>query len=174
MNEKKRPRAHRARAGQCSGGSIRLLAVCAAIVVAVPLAAPISAQQRGASAGVFTPLVTIKELMEKTITPATNTLWNAYEPPTEEEQWVALEEAAVTLLAASNVNALGGTGPMDDEWVQEPSWKAFNQVMINAGLDALAAIRARDHDALLQAGDVLYPPCEGCHQLFNPGVVNAP
>jgi hypothetical protein len=27
---------------------------------------------------------------------------------------------------------------------------------------------------LLAASDVLYPPCEGCHQQFNPAVVNAP
>jgi hypothetical protein len=61
---------------------------------------------------------------------------------------------------------------MDSEWIKEPAWKAFNQVMINAGYDALQAIRARDHDALLAAGDVLYPPCEGCHLQFNPGVAN--
>ena len=34
------------------------------------------------------------------------------------------------------------------------------------------AIRAKDHAALLKAGDVLYGPCEGCHLQFNPGVVN--
>ena len=135
--------------------------------------APTLAQQEGAKSPEFTPLVSIKELMEKTITPATNTLWNAFEPPTEDAQWVALEEAAVTLLTASSVTALGGTGPMDNEWARQPGWQAYNQVMIDAGRDALEAIRARDHDALLAAGDVLYPPCEGCHQQFNPGVINA-
>ena len=121
----------------------------------------------------FRPFVSIKDLMEKTITPATNTLWGAYDPPAEEKQWVLLEEAAVTVLVAANVNALGGTGPQDNEWVEEPTWKAFNQIMISAAADALAAIRARDHDALLEAGNVLYPPCEGCHLQFNPGVINA-
>jgi cytochrome c556 len=135
------------------------------------LVLPASAQDSAMADG--SPLVSIKDLMEKTITPATNTIWNAYEPPTEEAQWVAIEEAAVTLLVAANVVAIGGTGPMDNEWVKEPAWKAFNQVMINAGVDALEAARNRDHDALLAAGDVLYPPCEGCHQQFNPGVVNA-
>jgi cytochrome c556 len=135
------------------------------------LVLPVSAQDSAMADG--SPLVSIKDLMEKTITPATNTIWNAYEPPTEEAQWVAIEEAAVTLLVAANVVAIGGTGPMDNEWVKEPAWKAFNQVMINAGVDALEAARNRDHDALLAAGDVLYPPCEGCHQQFNPGVVNA-
>lgn len=143
-----------------------LAVLMAAVWVAMPRA---SAQQASTADG--RPLVTIKELMEKTITPATNTIWNAYDPPADEETWVKLEEAAVTLLAAANVAALGGTGPMDNEWAKEPQWKAFNQVMINAGYDALKAIRARDHEALLAAGDVLYPPCEGCHMLYNPGVV---
>jgi hypothetical protein len=137
------------------------------------LVLPVSGQDTDASTAAR-PLVTIKELMEKTITPATNTLWGAFEPPTTDEQWTALEEAAVTLLVAANVTALGGTGPMDNEWVKQPAWKAFNEVMISAGSDALKAIRARDHAALLAASDVLYPPCEGCHQQFNPAVVNAP
>jgi len=113
------------------------------------------------------------ELMEKTITPATNTIWSFYEPPTEDSQWTALEEAAVTMLAAVSVNAAGGTGPMDNEWVRDPRWQAFNQVMLQASRNALDAIRARDHDALLAASDILYPPCEGCHTQFNPGVINA-
>jgi cytochrome c556 len=139
----------------------------------IVLVLPSYAQEAGAAKADGRPLVSLREVMEKTITPATNTIWNAFEPPTSDEQWLALEEAAVTLLVASNVVAIGGTGPMDDEWAQHPAWKAFNQVMINAAQDALTAIRARDHDALLTAADVMYPPCEGCHLQFNPGVVGA-
>lgn len=149
-----------------SGGTV--LALLLAMTVT-----PLSAQDSDTDTADGRPLVSIKELMEKTITPVTNTIWNAYEPPTEPAQWAALEEAAVTLLAAAQVVALGGTGPMDNEWVKEPAWKAFNQVMINAGKAALEAARAQDHEALLAAGDVLYPPCEGCHLQFNPGVANA-
>lgn len=153
--------------------SARRTAVTAAAITVLLVGVPSVGQEDGAKSPSFTPLVSIKELMEKTITPATNTLWNAFEPPTEDAEWVALEEAAVTLLAAANVVALGGTGPMDNEWARQPGWQAYNQVMIDAGRDALEAIRNRDHDALLAAGDVLYPPCEGCHQQFNPGVINA-
>jgi hypothetical protein len=151
-------------------GAVRLVpAACGAGIIALGL--PLNAQEPAVATADGRPLVTIRELMEKTITPATNTLWAAYEPPSTDEQWLALEEAAVTLLAAANVAALGGTGPRDNEWVKEPAWKAFNQIMIDAGYDALAAIRARDHEALLAAADVMYPPCEGCHLQFNPGVV---
>jgi cytochrome c556 len=88
-----------------------------------------------------------------------------------DQDWAELEEAAITLLAAANVTAMGGTGPKDMEWVQQPAWKAFNGVMINAGRTALAAVRARNTDGLLNAGDILYPPCEGCHMQFNPAVI---
>jgi hypothetical protein len=132
------------------------------------------AQQAGSPIADGRPLVTIKELMEQTITPVTNALWGAYEPPADEDEWLRLEEAAVTLLVAANVTALGGTGPMDAEWASNPAWRAYNQAMTTAGYNALRAIRERDHDALLEAGDELYPPCEGCHLQFNPGVVGAP
>ena len=117
-------------------------------------------------------LVTIKEVMEKTITPATNALWNVFEPPAD-EQWAALEEASVTLLVAADAIARGGAGPSDAEWAKSPAWAAFNDAMTNAGLAALEAVRARDLEALMAAGDVLYAPCEGCHLQFNPGVAGA-
>lgn len=150
----------------------RLLVFSLIILGCTPAAPPPSLSQEPAAApSNFVPLVSIKELMEKTITPATNTIWSYYEAPTEESQWNELEEAAVTMLAATSLNATGGTGPMDNEWVQDPRWAAFNQVMLDASRDALDAIRARDHNALLTASDVLYPPCEGCHLQFNPGVI---
>ena len=150
----------------CRGLRCAVIGIGLALLsVILPLSAQTPADGR--------PLVTIKELMEKTITPATNRLWDVPDAPTDVE-WAALEEAAITLLVAANVAALGGTGPMDNEWFKQPAWKAFNQAMIGAGQAALAAIRARDSEALLGAGDILYPPCEGCHAQFNPAVVKAP
>ncbi len=116
------------------------------------------------------PLVTIKEVMEQTITPATNTLWGVPEKPTDEE-WAALEQASITLLVAADFVARGGAGEHDVEWARNPAWAAYNAAMTNAGLAALKAARARDAAALLAAGDVLYPPCEACHMQFNPGVI---
>jgi hypothetical protein len=116
------------------------------------------------------PLVTIRELMEKTITPATNRLWDVPDAPTDQD-WAELEEAAITLLVAAVVDGIGGTGPDDNKWTANPAYQAFNETMIAAGRDALAAVRARDKDALLTAGDALYSPCEACHLQFNPAVV---
>jgi hypothetical protein len=138
-----------------------------AVTALLPLVAIISAQDAAAAEPL--PLVTIREVMEMTITPATNTMWNVPERPTD-EQWMALEQASITLLVAGDAIARGGAGQRDLEWAGSPVWAAFNEAMIKAGLDALKAIRARDSEALLAAGDVLYPPCEGCHLQFNPGV----
>ncbi len=118
------------------------------------------------------PTVPIKELMETTITEASGALWNAFDPPTADEQWAALEQAALRLIEAAKTNAVGGTGPMDNEWARQPAWKPFNDTMLRASEAALTAIRAKNHTALLEAGDLLYGPCEGCHAQFNPGVVN--
>jgi cytochrome c556 len=118
------------------------------------------------------PTMPIKQLMETTITEASNALWNAYEPPTTAEEWAALERAALAMIDAAKINAVGGTGPMDNDWVKQPAWKPFNDTMLAASEAALAAIRAKNHEALLAAGDELYPPCEACHLVFNPGVLN--
>jgi hypothetical protein len=139
--------------------------------IALPLACVLSLQPPAGAAD-RQPLVTIKEVMEKTITPATNALWNVFEPPTD-EQWTALEEASITLLVAADAVGRGGAGPTDAEWVNSPAWAAFNDAMTNAGVAALQAVRARDLEALMAAGDALYPPCEGCHLQFNPGVADA-
>ncbi len=146
-----------------SGGVVH-----AAAVAILPLVALI-ATKHSAAAIEPAPVVTIKEVMEQTITPATNTLWNVPERPTDEE-WMALEQASITLLVAAHAVASGGAGERDAEWVGNPAWAAFNDIMIKAGLEALKAIRARDTKALSAAGDVLYPPCEGCHLQFNPAV----
>ena len=140
-------------------------ALCAVALLSASLAQP-------PAAAPSRPTVPIKQLMETTITEASNTLWNVFDPPTSAEQWAALEQAALALIEAAKINAVGGTGPMDNEWVKQPAWKPFNDTMLQASEAALAAIRAKNHDALLKAGDVLYGPCEGCHAQFNPGVVN--
>lgn len=115
------------------------------------------------------PAVTVKQIMEKTITPATNTLWNVPEAPSDEE-WAALEEAAVTLLVAVNAVSIGGAGSADKVWAAQPAWRETNGQLLEASRGALAAVAARDVAALQALSDALYTPCESCHQQFNPGV----
>jgi cytochrome c556 len=161
----------RVRSGGIAGRAGAWLAAGGAALLAAMLVETLAAQPPAGATP--QPTLPIKELMETTITDASNAIWNAYDPPSSEDQWKVLEEAALKLIAATKVNAVGGTGPMDNEWVKQPAWQPFNGAMLAAGEAALAAVRAKDHTALLAASDELYPPCEGCHLQFNPGVVNA-
>lgn len=113
--------------------------------------------------------ISIMEVMQKVITPATDTLWAAN--PTSDEDWLDLEAAAYTTITAATLTGIGGTGPKDATWVKEPIYQAFNAAMTAAGVSALEAIQAKDMKALFVAGDALYSPCEGCHLQFNPGVL---
>jgi hypothetical protein len=54
-----------------------------------------------------------------------------------------------------------------------PAWVAFNAIMVEVGLDALKADARSRQGYTRRAGDVLYPPCDGCHLQFNPGVAPA-
>jgi len=147
------------------------LGVVGLALAAVSLAP--NAQQSAGQPGALKPQVSVMELMQETITPATNQLWSAYKEPSTPAEWRMMEEASITLLAAASLTAAGGTGPMDNNWAKEPAWQGFNAALIDARRAALEASRKQDQEGLLAAGDLLLPPCEGCHQQFNPAVVNA-
>lgn len=117
------------------------------------------------------PSVSIMEVMQKVITPATNTLWGVDNPQTDED-WLPLEEAALTTLVAADLTAFGGSGPQDDEWSQNPAYQAFSKAMQASTMAMLAAIRERDLDTMISNADALYSVCEGCHLQFNPGVIS--
>ena len=112
-------------------------------------------------------LVSVNELMVSAITPATNTLWGV-EDPQSMEDWQELEDAAIVVIASALLIREGGAGPDDDTWAADSAWQGFVADMIDAAIASRDAVRQRDLDALLSAGDVLYPPCEECHLQFHP------
>lgn len=113
--------------------------------------------------------VSVREIMEGVITPATNTLWGV-ENPQSDEDWRPLEEAAIAVIAAGSLIQSGGAGPDDAEHAADPRWQAWSDTMVEAALTTLEAVRARDLDAMIEATNVMYPPCEECHIAFHPGV----
>lgn len=121
----------------------------------------------GLAANTIDHRVSVREVMVSAITPATNTLWAADDPATE-EAWQELVDAAVVVIAAGSLVKDGGAGPADNAWAAEEAWQAFSDTMIAAGVDALGAARAKDFDALVTATEVMYPPCEECHAQFHP------
>lgn len=114
------------------------------------------------------PLLTVKEIMNAMITPTTTTIWGAYQLETE-AQWQEVNNAALSVIAAGNLLQLGGAGEGEAMQAQEADWQRYNQQMIDAARQVIAAVENRDEDALSAAGnDALYPPCESCHQQYQP------
>lgn len=127
------------------------------MVMAVP-----SQSQSGSQA----PLLTVKEVMNAIITPMTTTIWGAYQLETDAE-WAEVENAALAVIAAGDLLTHGGAGQNEVATAGEDDWKMYNLQMITAARQVIAAVGAKDEEALSSAGnDALYPPCESCHQQY--------
>ena len=114
----------------------------------------------------LTPELSVKAIMNSIVTPATNTIWGAYQLETE-SQWQEVGHAATAVIGAANLLMLGGTGEGEAEIAGETGWQRYNQQLLAAARQVLVAVDKRDENALSQVGnDALYPPCEGCHQAY--------
>ena len=114
----------------------------------------------------LTPELSVKEIMNSIVTPATNTIWGAYQLETE-SQWQEVGHAATAVIGAANLLMLGGTGEGETEIAGEAEWQRSNQQLLAAARQVLVAVDKRDENALSQVGnDALYPPCESCHHAY--------
>ena len=114
----------------------------------------------------LTPELSVKEIMNSIVTPATNIIWGAYQLETE-SQWQEVGRAATAVVGAANLLMLGGTGEGEGEIASEAEWQRFNQQLLAAARQVLVAVGERDENALSQVGnDALYPPCESSHQAY--------
>jgi len=111
----------------------------------------------------------VNDIMISIIAPATNTLWGIDDPQTDDDWQVFIEAADAVIATASEIKS-GGAGPSDQQWAESPDWQAFADRLIEAGFAAREAAENKDVDAMYAAGDILYPPCEECHNQFHPGL----
>ena len=112
------------------------------------------------------PLLTVKEIMNGLITPATTKIWGAYQLETA-AQWQEVRNAALSVIAAGNLLQFGGAGEGEPATAVKAGWKTANQQMIEAARLVILAADIKDEEALSVVGnDALYPPCESCHQQY--------
>ena len=111
-------------------------------------------------------LLSVKEIMNSIITPATSTIWRAYELQTD-AAWQEVKNAAFSVMAAGELLQRGGRDAKDSKGAAEPGWINFRQQVIDAARQVIVAVEEKDEEALSAAGnDALYPPCESCHQQY--------
>lgn len=138
--------------------------------------------------------MTLQELMETRIDPAADSLWDSVafiasekgeedRRPRTPAEWAAVRKEAHLLIEAAaelevpgrQVSALlasPGPGELSAADIQlriEADFAAFAKrarVLQSAARTALAAIDAKDADALMNAGGVIDSACEACHIVY--------
>ena len=125
--------------------------------------------------------VSVNAVMVTLIDHSAHYIWDyaALEATMLKEEWLSVEYYAIQLAAAGPLIMLGGTGEVDNVWVQSPQWLAYSMDMSNAAMKALNAARIQDKALLQTAGDELLDSCLACHRNFKPeipteGVIHDP
>lgn len=133
--------------------------------------APVAAAPVAAMPRPVTLPVSLNAVMVALVDHASEPLWlDAYEPPTTEAGWRAAEHHAYQMAVGGKLIQLAGTGPNDAGWVADLNWIRMSDEMSAAGMDALAATKARNVALLEAAGDRLVASCESCHVAYKLGL----
>ena len=120
----------------------------------------------------------MRELMLHVIEPAAETYWDSvgtvmdlqgtrHIAPATLDEWMTVENAAVTLAEAGNLLLIPARRRED------PRWQQYASAMIESGRNALAAADSRDTDAVFAAGGDVYVVCADCHAVFAPALLPA-
>ena len=141
----------------------------------------------------FRKTATIKDIMDSMVDPSADYLWESVATivtragteerrPRTDDDWKKVRRSAITLIEATNLLIMDGRlvakpGEKSENPGIELSPEAIRMVMDNdpdtliklahalhdAGIKALAAIDAKNADALSDAGETIDTACENCH-----------
>jgi hypothetical protein len=133
--------------------------------------------------------------MDSEIDPAADFIWASVasistvagleeRQPRTDEEWLEVRRRAITLIEATNLlvmkgrrvsakyEAASGAGELDTDQVQQKidsnrvAFVALAQRLQDTGLQTLAAIDAKDPEALFDLGGTIDDACEACHVTF--------
>lgn len=85
--------------------------------------------------------------------------------PTTDEAWDRVRHSAAVLAESGNLMLLPHLAPETDG----EAWVEFSRGMTRVAQEALAAVDAKDSDALFETGGHLYNVCLACHQVYARG-----
>ncbi|MGH9657003.1 MAG: hypothetical protein ACRD96_00575 [Bryobacteraceae bacterium] len=123
----------------------------------------------------FKPVATVKQLMQATIDPAADVLFEAVGTvisvegveeiaPGNDEEWAEVQHAALTLAEAGNLLLIGDRP--NDKKDKGDDWTTMSQALVDAGVVALKAAEAKNPESLFEAGGKIYEVCQQCHNRY--------
>jgi hypothetical protein len=142
----------------------------ASLVFAGALASvTVGAQQPAKAAHTATPaqhtaqkaVASVKDVMLAITIPTSETVFKAAsDAPKDAAGWEQTRMQAIALAESANLLLIDGRGPRGEQWV------TFAVAQREAALKAVAAIDAKNADALSTASDALYETCDNCHNKY--------
>ncbi len=170
-------------------------------MTALALLSPLALLERSSGAaptaepdGGPTVIATLKELMDATVDPAADGIWEAvavrstksgveYHQPRTTEEWAAVRRHAITLIESMNLVALPGRhaappgtkpglGELEPAEIERQIAQKrtlfldFAKALQGTAQRTLDAIDRKDSDALVKTGGDVDAACESCHVVF--------
>lgn len=122
------------------------------------------------------PIGDLHDMMTWVLDPAADAIWGSAGfvlteegeqdlAPTTEEGWAAVRHGAAVVAEGGNLLLMPHLLPQGDE-LSLDAWIEFSHAMTRFGQEAMAAVDAKDADALFAVGGRLYNVCNACHQVY--------
>jgi len=112
----------------------------------------------------FLPVATISEIMNAITLPYSDALlYIQRNPPQNDRDWETLQMQAVMLAESGNLLMMKDRAKNQGEWMKEA------RALVDAGLAAAKATRARDMQAVLALNEPIVNSCVTCHRKFRSG-----
>tara|TARA_R110002072_G_scaffold205454_4_gene363388 strand:- start:112 stop:585 length:474 start_codon:yes stop_codon:yes gene_type:complete len=144
--------------------------VIAAMTVSILMACSSKPEPAEAAMADFTLVLDHQQMMDWVLDPAAEIIWDSAGTvitaegerelaPTTDEGWEHVVSGAATLAEASNLLMLAERSMGED-------WNAYSKALMATSISALEAAKAKDSDALFDAGGKIYQACLACHQQY--------
>ncbi len=112
---------------------------------------------------------TMSELMIRILYPTSDAIFYiTTRAPKTEEEWGELEAKTLTLAESANLLMMPGRARDKDRWMKD------SKLLLDVGMAAFAAAKAKDLPALEALNDQLYASCVTCHQHYRPNYGKKP
>lgn len=107
---------------------------------------------------------TMSELMVQMIYPTSDAIFYiTTRTPKTDQEWLELQGKTLTLAESANLLMMPSRARGREQWLKD------SKLMLDAGVAAFKAAKAKDLAALEALSDQLYESCTTCHQHFRPG-----
>jgi len=109
----------------------------------------------------FLPVATISEIMNAITLPYSDALlYIQRNPPQNDRDWETLQMQALMLAESGNLLMMKDRAKNQGEWMKDA------RALVDAGLAAVKATRARDMQAVLALNEPIVNSCVTCHRKF--------